>query len=136
VKKQPGKETNPGDVSRATQLAAACTVHNYEASRLLDVRQPGRLNEVPDREFVKNIFKFSRTDLFEYIRANPGLADALHGRSLDQRGTPSAFMEDAPGGYKVGWFDGSEKELRFHERIEEAAADFVLGFWGMPRTMK
>lgn len=136
MKKRRVKETSPGPVPRSMQLAAACTVRRYEASRLLDVRQPVNLNEVPDQGYFNSIFDFSETELAEYIRANPGLAETLHGRSLDQRGIPSAFIVEAPRGYKVGWFDGTEKELRFHERIEEAAADFVLAFWGMPRTMK
>ena len=102
MKKQPVRETNPGPVPRSMQLAAACTVHDYAASRLLEVRQPGKLNEVPEREYFNSIFEFSRTELLEYIRANPGLAETLHGRSLDQRCIPSASMVDAPGGYKVG----------------------------------
>lgn len=119
--------------TKVRQLFAACSVSGYVASRVLGVRQFGNLNEVPDEKDFQGIFDFSKADLLEYIKSNPGLAEALLGKSYDNRDVPAAFMEEGPDGYRVGWFDGSDKELRIHSSIEVAAADFVLRFWGMPR---
>jgi hypothetical protein len=116
-------------------LAAACTVYPYEASRMLDVRKPGNLNEVPDQNYFLSIFNFSKADVLKYVEGHPGLAETLEDKSLDQRCTPSAFMARVGSVYSVGWSgsDGRRSQVRFHKRIEDAAADFVLAFWGMER---
>lgn len=96
------------------------------------MRQPSKHNEVPDGDYFRGVFDFSKMDLLTYIKENH-LTEPLLGKSYDQRCTPSAFMEEVSEGYCVGWFDGSQKELRLHTSIENAATDFVLRFWDMPR---
>lgn len=59
------------------QLAAACTVYPYEASRILDVYIPGNLNGVPDREWFAERFTFSADQLREYILEDPMRAGDL-----------------------------------------------------------
>jgi hypothetical protein len=130
MKDKPVKVEHVGPVTKTQQMAAACTVSWYEASRTLGARQPGQMNEVPDGDYFRRAFEFSRADLLRYVEDN-GLAEALYGKSLDQRCTPSAYIQEASGGYDVGWYDERPHVLRFHCRLEDAATDFVLRFWDM-----
>lgn len=119
------------------QLAAACTVYPYEASRILDVRVPGNPNAVPDREWFAPHFTFTPEQLREYITEDPLRAGQLITRSLDQRTMPSAYVVDDENGlYEVGWFDGDKHDIVRYEHVEDAATDFVLAYWGLPRLRK
>jgi hypothetical protein len=114
-------------------LSAACSISGYEASRKLNIRMKGGFNDVPGRNYFRRLFTFSRAELLHYIESNPGLAQRLLMQSYDNRGTPSAYMEEVPGGYSVGWFDNERSLVRFHRRIEDAATDFVRLWWGLNR---
>jgi hypothetical protein len=114
-------------------LRAACAIHRYEASRILNIRQMGRLNEVPGQKYFRRLFTFSKARLLHHIESKPGLAESLLLKSYNNRGSPSAYMEEVQGGYSVGWFDNARSLTRFHRRIEDAAADFVALSWGLSR---
>jgi len=114
-------------------LAAACTVHAYDASRILDVRQAGKMNEVPDRAYFVGVFSFSSDQLLGYIKEHVGLAQQLLAKSGDQRASPSAYIEAAGDGYEVGWYHDGRSQIQFHDSIDHAAADFVLAYWKLPR---
>ena len=131
VKRTPIAFDMPRPVPQQKQLEAACTVSCYEASRILGVRQLQGVSQTPSSEFIASVFDFSRADLLIHIAKTQGLAEELFGRSLDQRSTPSAIIQEAAGGYTVGWYDGEAHTLYFHKRLEEAATDFVLRFWNI-----
>jgi len=119
-------------VSKLGELAAACALYP-DAYKQLNIPEPEFRGNVASRRHLRDRFTFTASELYHYMEINPGLAESLYGKSLDQRSTPSAFMAEVPGGYTVGWFDRAASEERFHQRIEEAAADFVLAYWGLPR---
>lgn len=97
------------------------------------MRQTGKRNGVPDREFFRAVFTFSQGSLLRYVESHPGLAQKLLEKSEDQRSTPSAYMSPRETGYDVGWYDYGYAQVQHHRRIEDAATDFVLAFWGLPR---
>jgi hypothetical protein len=119
-------------VSKSNELAAACALYPNAYERL-NIPEPEFRGNVLSREQLRDRFTFTAAELRQYIETNPGLAEDLYDKSLSQRSTPSAFMVEAPGGYSVGWYDDARSEEHFHERIEDAAADFVLAYWGLPR---
>jgi hypothetical protein len=48
--------------------------------------------------------------------------------------TRSAYIDRRPGGgYDVGGFDGTTHQISYRHKREDAAADFVLAFWGLER---
>lgn len=128
IKKMPVQVEDPGPVTKDKQMAAACTISWYEASRLLGARQPGRMNEVPDRDYFSSVFDFTRADLLKYVKEND-LGEVLYGKSLDQRCVPSVYIQETSGGYNVCWDDDKPQILCFHRSLDEAATDFVLRYW-------
>ena len=119
-------------MSKSDELAAACSLYP-DACKRLNIPEPEFHGNVASRRHLRDLFTFTGAELRRYIETNPGLAEDLYDKSLDQRSTPSAFMAEARGGYTVGWFDRAPSEEHFHRRIEEAAADFVLTYWGLAR---
>jgi len=119
-------------VSKSDELAAACALYP-DACKRLNIPEPEFRGNVASRRRLRCLFTFTGAELRNYIEITPGLAETLYDKSLDQRSTPSAFMAEVPGGFTVGWFDCGPSEERFHQRIQVAAADFVLAYWGLPR---
>lgn len=118
------------------QLAAACMVHPYEASQILGIRDEQRPNGIPSRESLCDQFTFTAQELRAYILNAPMQATEIHNRSLDNRSSPAPYIWGVVGGFHVGWYDGTRggfSNTSFFERIEDAAADFVLTYWGLPR---
>src|SRR5438094_1498654 len=73
------------------------------------------------------------SDLVAYFRANPQTAERVLQQSYDKRYTPSTFIEEAEGGYQVGWFDHERKHLRSFAEFAEAAAAYLLFSFGRGR---
>lgn len=127
------------DLSRFSlqlQMAAACTAHPYEASRVLGVRDERRPNGIPSRDWLSEHFSFTARDLREFIKDAPLRANEIHNTSLNNRASPAPYIVDVDGGFHVGWYDGTDdgfSAVMFHEHLEDAATDFVLTYWGMPR---
>jgi hypothetical protein len=97
---------------------------------MLNVRESGRRNGIPNKAYFRELFCFTDTELSEYVESRLHIANEVYERSFDQRGTPSFFIEETAGGYNVGWCEGGKGALRFHRRLEDAAVDFVLAMWG------
>lgn len=116
------------------EMAAACSLYP-DACQLLNIPEPEFRGNVAGRAQVREHFSFTAAELRCYIEASPGLAETLYNKALDQRSTPSAFMTEVAQGYCVGWYDSARSEERFHFRIENAATDFVLTYWGLPRSL-
>lgn len=118
------------------QLAAACMAHPYEASQILGARYPHRPNEIPSREWLRGQFTFTAQELRAYVLEVPQRAREIENRALDNRTSPGPYIWDLGDGFHVGWYDGPPAQVHdvyFHPDIDEAAADFVLAYWGLPR---
>ena len=125
---------NGPNLTKDDQLAAACLIYTCDASQRLGMPLTESAGSAANRENLRRRFTFSKAELKKYIHSTPGLAEKLLNASLDQRSSaPSAFIEPVGGGYNVGWFDGAKSRARFHSTIENAALDFVLLIWGLPR---
>jgi len=117
--------------SIAEQLEIATHMSIIRGLRLLGERGIPYLKTFYD---MTNYFTFSTQQLRDYI-ATSGRAPELLQLSYDQRSTPSAYMMEVPDGFEVGWYEGGVdgQDKRFHKDMEEAATDFVLAWWKMPR---
>lgn len=79
---------------------------------------------------------FRPEDLRGYLRSKPEAVEAVfQGAPQDTRDhTRSAYIDRRPGGgYDVGGFDGFAHQISYQHKREDAAADFVLAFWGLER---
>ncbi len=115
------------------QLKAACTVYWWRASQILNFKQAGRVNDVPDgKEFTKR-FTFSPIQLHDYLVSRPEAVNAIYNEAVGNRGMPNAYFIGAQVGWEVGWFDGNYSAQRYHLSKVDAATDYVLLFWGMGR---
>lgn len=114
----------------------ACTVYPWEAARLMEIYHEGRPNGVPDREWFLRLFTFTPQQLHDYLSRsdNDGLAEQIKGRALDNRGIPNAYLVRQGDHYEVGWYDYQRTQKRRHKTPIDAAADYVLLFWGLPRA--
>lgn len=118
------------------QMEAACTVHPYDASRVLGVFDNTRPGGVPSSESLRQHFSFSAGQLRSYILDTPLRAGDILNRALDNRAFPAPYVEDAEGGFNVGWYHGPparRTDVYFHPNFEDAITDFVLAYWRMPR---
>jgi hypothetical protein len=126
--------------SKSDQLAAACTLSTDDALRVLGVQRPDDPMDPRVREEIGKTFVFSPAELAEYVHNRRGLAEELYAKSVDQRSSPSVFIQETAGGYNVGWIgwgpdrpDYQPSALRFHATLDDAATDFVLAYWQMAR---
>jgi hypothetical protein len=118
------------------QLEAAATVHPYEAWMVLSAVGIGDSRTVPERKWFAEHFFFTRNDLLGYLRADHLRRNEIVNRSLDNRALPDAYIvPDPPNGFKMGWFDGADHDVRQYSEEEavEAVADYVLAYWGLDR---
>lgn len=118
------------------EMAAACMVHPYEASQILGVREEHRPNGIPLRESLREQFTFTAQDLHAFILETPMRAGEITNRALNNRASPAPYIWNVGNGFHVGWYDGPPGQVHdvfFHQHIDEAAADFVLAYWGLPR---
>ena len=72
-------------------------------------------------------------EIVAFFSSNPAAANRVLGQSYDKRYTPSTFVAEAEGGYRVGWFDGKRKHMRHFAGLPEAAADYLLFSFGRGR---
>lgn len=124
------------EVTLEEQLRVACTVYPLEAAQLLGIYHEGRRNGVPERDWFVRLFTFTPQVLREYIgrSGDDGLAERIQGRAVDNRGVPNAYLVRDDDRFEVGWYDGDMTQKRKHNSLVDAAADYVLLFWGLPRA--
>jgi len=84
------------------------------------------------REF-ESLAELSPAEVVAYFRAHPEESNRLLGQSYDKRYTPSTFIEENDGGYRVGWFDGSRQHMQQFRDFSEASADYLLFSFGKGR---
>lgn len=68
------------------------------------------------------------SEIADFFRANSWVAEALLLESYDKRYTPSTFITEEDGGFRVGWFSikGGSQCVREFSRLEDAATDYLL----------
>ena len=78
------------------------------------------------------------SDIAEYFRKHPEVAEALMSDSSDKRFTPSSFIEQKGDRFRVGWFtrDAKYEFVQEFSNLADAAADYLLlslgkGRWTM-----
>ena len=79
------------------------------------------------------IVHFAPSDIVAHFRAHPDAASRVIQQSYDKRYSPSTFIEEADGGYRVGWFDGRRMHMRCFKDFSEAVADYILFSFGKGR---
>jgi len=74
-------------------------------------------------------------DIANYFRAHPEAAKALLYESYDKRFTPSTFIEENDGEFRVGWFTRDRKYecLKSFSSLADAAKDYLLFSLGKDR---
>jgi hypothetical protein len=84
------------------------------------------------REF-QSVADLPPAEIVAFFRAQPEAAQRVLGQSYDKRYSPSTFVEEADGGYRVGWYDSSRKHMQQFSDISEAVADYLLFSFGKGR---
>jgi hypothetical protein len=90
-------------------------------------------------EPAKSIGGLAPADIAKYFRDNPLTAERLLAESYDKRFTPSTFIEEVNGGFRVGWYSARRECLREFSNLADAATDYLLfslgkGRWTPPVT--
>jgi hypothetical protein len=88
------------------------------------------------KERVMEHLNFSVVELVEYLEAHPEACKILLNDSYDKRYTPSTFIEEKQGKYRVGWVPSGQNsinQIRVFLSFAEATADYVLFSWDFPR---
>jgi hypothetical protein len=78
-------------------------------------------------------------EIATYFRDNPLVAERLLAESYDKRFTPSTFIEEDGGGFRVGWYSRQRECIREFSTLADAATDYLLfsfgkGRWTAPGT--
>ena len=84
-------------------------------------------------------FTFGPEELRDYLRSVPSAVEAVfrHAPEDTPDHTRSAYIDRRPGGgYDVGGYDGVAHQMSYQHNREDAAADFVLAFWGLERLAR
>ena len=84
------------------------------------------------REF-QSVADLPAAEVVAFFRAQPESAQRVLGQSYDKRYSPSTFVEEADGGYRVGWYDRSRQHMRQFSDFSEAVADYLLSSFGRGR---
>jgi hypothetical protein len=82
---------------------------------------------------VKTISHLDGREIAEYFRENPSVASQLLTESYDKRYSPSTFMAEDGGGYRVGWYSNGYKCEKQFTDLADAATDYVLFSLGKER---
>lgn len=90
-------------------------------------------------EPANSISDLPPAEIAKYFRDNPQTAERLLAESYDKRFTPSAFIEEESGGFRVGWYSKQRECVREFSNLADAATDYVLfslgrGRWTPPGT--
>jgi hypothetical protein len=74
----------------------------------------------------QSVAELPPAEVVSYFRAHADAANRVLGQSCDKRYSPSTFIEEADGGYHVGWFDRERQHVRRFTDLSEAVADYLL----------
>lgn len=100
-----------------------------------------RLNDVPAGCSVQTdglsmfcaIATKSVNEIVSHFQRDPQSASDLVTHSCDKRFTPSNYLEEVSGGYRVGWYGKCRQHEQSFSDLAEAAADYLLFSFGRGR---
>lgn len=74
-------------------------------------------------------------EIARYFREHPHISKALLYESNDKRFTPSSFIDEGGGGFRVGWFtrDAKYEVVQEFADLADAATDYLLFSLGKGR---
>jgi hypothetical protein len=116
------------------RFEAACSVSVLRAESILMLPSFRRWSYERRKSAIAIFLRFSAGELREYVRSH-GLAEALYRHALDQRvSDSSAYIKRLDREYEVGrTLAGALLEEQTHADLLDAATDFVLAYWRLPR---
>lgn len=84
---------------------------------------------------AKEVSGLSATEIGKYFRDHPKVAKDLLSESYDKRFTPSTFIEEKNGAFRVGWFtrDAKYECVQEFSDLADAATDYLLFSLGKRR---
>jgi hypothetical protein len=83
----------------------------------------------------QSVAELPPAEVVSYFRAHAEAANRVLGQSYDKRYSPSTFVEEADGGYRVGWFDRERQHVQRFADFSEAVADYILFSFGKGRLL-
>jgi len=116
------------------EIEAACSLTEQQAREILSHDKSWLDIILGDYKEIK--YTFNQYDLLSYLRLRPALCDQILQYSYDKRCTPSTFVEEYKGGYRVGWFNKDREQVRTFDKLYEAVTDFVLFSWKLGRLKR
>ena len=135
-------------IPREVQIEAACSISYYEAFDILSEYVPGMKEWEPSKEsgraykeYITSHFDFTPEQLIKFMRNHKDQCKNLLIKSNDTRSTPNPFFSKwKDNQYRVGWVDPDLEEtisqIRVYGSLHEAAADYILLKWRLPRLKK
>ncbi len=100
----------------------------------LGTLNPRKDSEDAIRQVIKDHLAFESKDLLEYLGLHPEKCQALLQHSREKQGASAAFIEEVAGSqYRVGLAGAVDSQIQAFATLGEAAADYVLLTWGLPR---
>lgn len=72
-------------------------------------------------------------ELIAALANDARLCDQVMNQSGNKRYTPSTFIQEVGGTFRVGWFDDGYRAVRTFSRREHAVADYLLFSFGKGR---
>jgi hypothetical protein len=73
------------------------------------------------------------SDIANYFREHPEVADDLLRESYDKRFSPSSFITEENSGFSVGWYASGYMCVRQFSNLADAATDYLLFSLGRGR---
>ena len=102
---------------------------NYQLAPI----SPGCKPQKTDLTEFAELAESEPAEIVAFFTSDLAAANRVLGQSYDKRYSPSTFVEEAEGGYRVGWFEGGRKHMRRFAGLPEAAADYLLFSFGRGR---
>ncbi len=93
------------------------------------------IDNIDNRKDLNNFFLFSNKDLRDYLKLNIEECNKLLVESYNKRSSPSTFISEIDSGFKVGYFDKKEIDVKIWDNIIDATADYLLLSWGLDRLI-
>jgi hypothetical protein len=72
-------------------------------------------------------------ELISTLERENDICEQVIGQSYDKRYTPSTFIEEKGGAFRVGWYEHGYHAVRTYQRRELAVADYLLFSFGKGR---
>lgn len=99
----------------------------------LDSVSPSCEPQQTDLKEFAALAKGNPAEIVAFFKSDTTAANRVLWQSYNKRYSPSTFVEEAEGGYRVGWFDGERKHMRQFHHLSEAVADYLLFSYGRGR---